>query len=129
MRIPTRARTTDREWPCDWWGAEEGGGGALCGGVRRWHKLLYFTLNISGFRSDFPHLHTEIPCLLRPFPAFRRICTGRVRCARLFGHACDTTWIGFGSIFIALRMRKKCLDQSGVRSVTWQRNLVRQGQL
>ena len=46
-----------------------------------------------------------------------------------FGHAYDATWIGFGSVFIALRMRKKCLDQSGVRSVTWQGNLVRQGQL
>ena len=23
-----------------------------------------------------------------------------------FGHACDATWIGFGSIFITLRMRK-----------------------
>ena len=47
----------------------------------------------------------------------------------VFGHVYDATWIGFGSIFIVLRMRKKCLDQSGVRSVTWQGNLVWQGQL
>ena len=46
-----------------------------------------------------------------------------------FGHGSDATWIGFGSIFIALRTRKKCLDQSGVMSVTWQGNLVWQGQL
>ena len=32
-------------------------------------KLLYLTLNISGLRSDFPHLHTDIPCLIRQFLA------------------------------------------------------------
>ena len=35
------------------------------------YKLLYFTFNIPGLRSDFRCLHTEIPCrLLRQFLAF-----------------------------------------------------------
>ena len=47
------------------------GGIALCeGAMEQRGALLYFTLNISGLRSDFPHLHTEIPCLLRQFLAF-----------------------------------------------------------
>ena len=79
MRIPARARTTGSGNGHVAGGVRRrGGGGKPCvkeqwsrkGTVAHKYKLLYFTLNISGLRSDFPCLHTEIPCLLRQFLAF-----------------------------------------------------------
>ena len=67
MHIPARARTTG-SGNGQWWGAEEGGI-ALCGGpmgqrgkVAHKHKLLYFTLNISGLCSDFTLKCNEMKC-------------------------------------------------------------------
>ena len=58
-------------------GCGGGGGVALCEGAMEQrgmvaHKqtAVLHTLNISGLRSDFPHLHTDIPCLLKQFLAF-----------------------------------------------------------
>ena len=34
------------------------------------YKLLCFTLNVAGLRSDFTRLHSKIPSLLGQFPVF-----------------------------------------------------------
>ena len=70
MHIPARAGTTGNIGMAMWLvtGVKEQWNRR--GTVAHKYKLLYFTLNISGLRSDFPRLHTEIRCLLRQFLAF-----------------------------------------------------------